>query len=25
MSGWDDQGKPTRGKLVDMGLEWLIA
>jgi aldehyde:ferredoxin oxidoreductase len=24
MSGWDKNGKPTRGKLVDMNLEWLI-
>ncbi len=24
MSGWDSGGKPTRGKLVEMDLEWLI-
>jgi aldehyde:ferredoxin oxidoreductase len=24
LSGWDKQGKPTRGKLVDLSLEWLI-
>ena len=24
ISGWDKQGKPTRGKLVDLNLEWLI-
>jgi aldehyde:ferredoxin oxidoreductase len=24
ISGWDKEGKPTRGKLVDMNLEWLI-
>ncbi len=24
MSGWDPNGKPTRGKLVDLNLEWLI-
>jgi aldehyde:ferredoxin oxidoreductase len=24
MSGWDSEGKPTRGKLVEMDLEWLI-
>lgn len=24
MSGWDQNGKPTRGKLVDLNLEWLI-
>ena len=25
MNGWDERGKPTRGKLVDLGLEWLLA
>jgi aldehyde:ferredoxin oxidoreductase len=25
MNNWDAQGRPTRGKLVDLGLEWLIA
>jgi len=24
LSGWDKQGRPTRGKLVDLNLEWLI-
>jgi aldehyde:ferredoxin oxidoreductase len=24
LSGWDKNGKPTRGKLVDLDLEWLI-
>ena len=24
MNGWDNQGKPTQGKLVDLGLEWLV-
>ena len=24
MSGWNKEGKPTRGKLVEMNLEWLI-
>ncbi|MDT8379109.1 MAG: aldehyde ferredoxin oxidoreductase family protein [Desulfotignum sp.] len=24
ISGWDGEGKPTRGKLVDLNLEWLI-
>lgn len=24
LSGWDDNGKPTNGKLVDLSLEWLI-
>jgi len=24
LSGWDQEGKPTRGKLVDLNLEWLI-
>jgi aldehyde:ferredoxin oxidoreductase len=24
MSGWDKKGRPTRGKLVDLNLEWLI-
>ncbi|MBT8333835.1 MAG: aldehyde ferredoxin oxidoreductase C-terminal domain-containing protein, partial [Deltaproteobacteria bacterium] len=24
MSGWDDQGRPTKGKLVELGLDWLI-
>lgn len=23
MSGWDSEGKPTKGKLVEMGLDWL--
>jgi aldehyde:ferredoxin oxidoreductase len=24
LSGWDRQGRPTRGKLVDLNLEWLM-
>jgi aldehyde:ferredoxin oxidoreductase len=24
MSGWDKNGVPTRGKLVDLELEWLL-
>jgi len=24
MSGWDDKGRPTKGKLVELGLDWLI-
>jgi len=24
MSGWDSEGRPTRGKLVELGLDWLI-
>ncbi|MDM8556219.1 aldehyde ferredoxin oxidoreductase family protein [Desulfococcaceae bacterium HSG7] len=24
LSGWDKNGKPTQGKLVDLNLEWLI-
>ena len=24
MSGWDKEGRPTRGKLVELGLDWLI-
>jgi aldehyde:ferredoxin oxidoreductase len=24
MSGWDKEGRPTRGKLVDLNLEWLM-
>lgn len=24
VSGWDQDGRPTRGKLVDLNLEWLI-
>ena len=24
LSGWDKDGKPTRGKLVELNLEWLI-
>ena len=24
LSGWDKEGKPTRGKLVDLNLQWLI-
>ncbi len=24
ISGWDKEGNPTRGKLVDLNLEWLI-
>jgi aldehyde:ferredoxin oxidoreductase len=24
VNGWDERGKPTRGKLVDLGLEWLL-
>ena len=24
MSGWDAQGRPTRGKLVELGLYWLL-
>ncbi len=23
MSGWDKEGRPTRGKLVELGLDWL--
>ena len=23
--GWDGEGRPTRGKLVDLGLEWLLS
>jgi aldehyde:ferredoxin oxidoreductase len=23
MSGWDREGRPTRGKLVELGLDWL--
>ena len=23
MSGWDKDGRPTRGKLVELGLDWL--
>lgn len=23
MSGWDKDGKPTRGKLIELGLDWL--
>jgi aldehyde:ferredoxin oxidoreductase len=23
ISGWDKQGRPTRGKLVELNLEWL--
>jgi hypothetical protein len=23
MVGWDSEGKPTRGKLYDLNLEWL--
>jgi aldehyde:ferredoxin oxidoreductase len=25
VSGWEEQGRPTRGKLVDLGLDWLIS
>lgn len=25
LSGWDNAGRPTIGKLVDLDLEWLIA
>ena len=25
LSGWDKHGRPTRGKLVDLNLEWLMA
>jgi aldehyde:ferredoxin oxidoreductase len=25
LSGWDKEGRPTRGKLVELNLEWLIA
>ena len=24
ISGWDPEGKPPPGKLVEMGLEWLL-
>ena len=24
MSGWDSKGRPTRGKLVELNLEWLV-
>jgi aldehyde:ferredoxin oxidoreductase len=24
MSGWDSEGKPTKGKLVELGLDWLL-
>jgi len=24
LSGWDKDGKPTPGKLVDLNLDWLI-
>ena len=24
MSGWDSQGRPTRGKLVELNLDWLV-
>ncbi|MEE4240224.1 MAG: aldehyde ferredoxin oxidoreductase family protein [Desulfopila sp.] len=24
MSGWDSQGRPTEGKLVELGLDWLM-
>ncbi len=24
MSGWDAQGRPTRGKLIELNLEWLV-
>ncbi len=24
VSGWDESGKPTRGKLIDLNLDWLI-
>jgi aldehyde:ferredoxin oxidoreductase len=24
MSGWDNKGRPTKGKLVELGLDWLI-
>ena len=24
ISGWDQAGRPTRGKLVELNLEWLI-
>ncbi len=24
MSGWDTAGRPTRGKLVELGLDWLL-
>jgi aldehyde:ferredoxin oxidoreductase len=24
MSGWDSEGKPTQGKLVELGLDWLL-
>jgi len=24
MMGWDNHGRPTRGKLIELGLEWLI-
>jgi aldehyde:ferredoxin oxidoreductase len=25
MNGWDGEGKPSRGKLIDLGLDWLVA
>jgi aldehyde:ferredoxin oxidoreductase len=24
MSGWDNSGRPTNGKLTELNLEWLI-
>jgi aldehyde:ferredoxin oxidoreductase len=24
MSGWDKEGRPTRGKLIELNLEWLV-
>ena len=24
VNGWDERRKPARGKLVDLGLEWLL-
>ncbi len=24
VNGWDDNGKPTEGKLIELGLEWLL-
>jgi aldehyde:ferredoxin oxidoreductase len=24
VNGWDGKGKPTRGKLIELGLEWLL-
>jgi len=24
MAGWDEEGVPTRGKLAELGLEWVV-